>query len=165
MKTILFVLIGTLAAAGILAWAARPGGTPLATPMSDIAAPGPLEPSETSFDFGTISMAAGTVRHRIAVTNTGASSVTLGKTYTSCMCTSVSLDHAGRKYGPYGMLGHGFIPRVNASVAPQDTASLIITFDPAAHGPSGVGPIQRTVTMENDAGTPVVVSFTANVTP
>jgi len=42
-------------------------------------------------------------------------------------------------------------------VNPGETAELIVEFDPAFHGPSGTGPINRTITMNtNDAKNPTL---------
>jgi len=50
-------------------------------------------------------------------------------------------------------------------VKPGETAELLVEFDPAFHGPSGVGPITRTITMNtNDVKNPVLsFNLTANV--
>ena len=82
------------------------------------------------------------------------------------MCTTASLKMNGRTFGPYGMPGHGFIPKINEKLGPGEETIAEVIFDPTAHGPAGVGQIQRTITIENNAGAPLqVLSFTANVTP
>lgn len=119
---------------------------------------------EPAFDFGTISMAAGNVSHSFRIKNSGADAVAINKIYTSCMCTSASLIVGDLKLGPFGMAGHGFIPKINRALAPGEEASLEIVFDPAAHGPAGVGTIQRVIYLETSAGRQTL-EITANVTP
>jgi len=81
------------------------------------------------------------------------------------MCTTASLIKGGEKFGPYGMPGHGFFPSLNQRIEPGEEASLEVVFDPAAHGPAGVGRIDRIVNLENNAGKPLELVFSATVTP
>lgn len=81
------------------------------------------------------------------------------------MCTSAALMMGGRRFGPYGMPGHGAIPRIDQTLNPNEEATIEVTFDPAAHGPAGVGKIQRTIIVENNAGQSLELNFTALVTP
>lgn len=110
-------------------------------------------------------MAAGRVSKRFTISNGGTNPVTLTKLYTSCMCTTAALKVGSRSVGPFGMPGHGAIPRIAEVVPAGSQATVDVTFDPAAHGPAGVGRIARTVTLENDGGSPLQLSFTALVTP
>ncbi len=126
---------------------------------------GILEATEQSFDFGTISMAKGKVSHDFAVTNTGTEPITFGRMFTSCMCTQAKLILNQNTYGPYGMEGMGFIPKINKQINPDETATVETIFDPAAHGPAGIGKIERVVTLENNAGSPLEFRFSAEVTP
>lgn len=123
-----------------------------------------LAADHNSFDFGTISMAKGKVSQVFTFKNSGAESIKLTKLYTSCMCTAANIQINGKNYGPYGMIGMG-IDTLNENLGPGQEAKLTVIFDPAAHGPAGVGSIIRDVTVENNAGVPLVFQFTANVTP
>ena len=126
---------------------------------------GALSAPETNFNFGSISMAGGKVTHSYRIRNTGTEPMLIRKMYTSCMCTTAALVKSGRKFEPYGMPGHGFIPRMNEPVNPKEEAIIEVVFDPAAHGPAGIGPVDRFVTVENSAGRPLELAFTANVKP
>jgi len=152
---------------GALVVVARPGQGPKAPPQ--VEAPPPvnriLAAKESSFDFGTVSMAAGKVTHRYWIRNTGASPITIRRLYTSCMCTTAALVKANRKYDPYGMPGHGFMPTINAPMAPDEAAMVEVVFDPAAHGPAGIGRVDRFVTLQTDREPPLELAFTALVTP
>lgn len=125
---------------------------------------GELAAEETNFDFGKISMAAGNVRHAFKIQNSGAGPVTVNKIYTSCMCTAASLKTADGEWGPFGMPGHGFIPKLNIKLAPGEKTELEAVFDPAAHGPAGVGPIERVIYLNTGQGV-TELKIKALVTP
>ncbi len=117
------------------------------------------------FDFGNISMAAGNVSHRYWIKNAGAAPLTITNLSTSCMCTVATLITPAGKKGPFGMTGHGLTTRVAEVLAPGETAQVEVVFDPAAHGPAGIGRTERIVTIGNDAGPPLELRFSALVTP
>ena len=127
-----------------------------------------LSAPEESFDFGTISMSAGKVTRKYALKNSGSSPVNVTKLFTSCMCTQASIATQNDRKGPFGMQGHGgSIPKINLEIKPGETAEVETVFDPAAHGPTGVGKVRRVVYVETDSSeTPEIqLSFEANVTP
>ena len=120
---------------------------------------------EPFFSFGNISMAAGKVSHRFEIRNTGASDITVNKIYTSCMCTVATLiTPAGRK-GPFGMPGHSAVPAIFETIPPGGNAQVDVVFDPAAHGPAGVGPTDRIVTIRTNESRPLELRFSAMVRP
>lgn len=124
-----------------------------------------LTAAETSFDFGTISMAKGKVTKAFSVKNTTSEPITVSKIYTSCMCTKASLLQGSNRKGPFGMPGHGSVPIISETIAPGAEAVVEAVFDPAAHGPAGVGPIARTVFVETTDGGKLSLDFKANVIP
>lgn len=155
--------IVTILVFGGLIWAARPNAQNTVTPSAKIN--NVLTAVESSYDFGTISMAQGPVTHQFKIKNTGNEKITINKVYTSCMCTAATLMAGGKQFGPYGMLGHGANPEIDGAVNPDKEAIVSVAFDPAAHGPAGVGRIERTITLENDAGGAILLQFTVLVTP
>ena len=164
-KNILISVLGLLVVLGLI-WIARPGGTKNNPAVrADSVSKSTLTAQETSFDFGTVSMAAGNVKHDFQIKNTGNEPVVIRKMYTSCMCTTASLSIGGSKFGPYGMPGHGFIPSIDEVLAPGEIATASAVFDPNAHGPAGVGRIDRVITLENNTGAPLELKFSAVVTP
>jgi len=124
-----------------------------------------LRAREARFDFGPISMAAGNVSHRYWFRNESGAPVLIRQVYTSCMCTTATLVKGMRVIGSYGMPGHGPLPAVNQTLAPDEAAYVDVVFDPAAHGPAGLGFTERVVTIEPGAGAPLQVAFTAYVKP
>lgn len=167
-KTTTFLAIGIGAILLALFLLGRPSSGFIATPSDTggmSAGTGALAAVERSFDFGSISMAKGKVQHKFVVQNLGSEPVVVSRMYTSCMCTVASIAKGGERLGPFGMQGHGFIPRMNMEIAPGETAEVIVTFDPAAHGPAGVGTIARTVYLEQDGADPLELNISATVTP
>lgn len=124
-----------------------------------------LKAEETTFDFGRISMAAGPVRHTFVVTNPSSETITIEKIYTSCMCTTATLKLDGQTFGPFGMPGHGSIPSLNQAIAPSQEIVIEAEFDPAAHGPAGIGQIDRSIIVKTSAGQPLELRFKTFVTP
>ncbi|KKW45943.1 MAG: hypothetical protein A3A43_00270 [Candidatus Liptonbacteria bacterium RIFCSPLOWO2_01_FULL_56_20] len=117
------------------------------------------------FDFGSVSMGKGMVRHDFALTNNTVSDIAVERAETSCMCTEAILALPdGKELGPFGMPGHGLLPRINAVVRPGETLTVRVVFDPAAHGPSGIGLVERQVLLGTSQGVRMM-AFRANVTP
>ncbi len=120
------------------------------------------------YDFGTIAMKNGLVRQVYKLTNQGQQPITIKKAYTSCMCTKANIiSQSGKVTGPFGMPGHGgAVSRANVTIQPGEEFSVESVFDPAAHGPSGIGLANRTIYLEtNSSATPKVeLKFSVNVT-
>ncbi|MFH1769655.1 MAG: DUF1573 domain-containing protein [Parcubacteria group bacterium] len=125
-----------------------------------------LTVTEKSFDFDTISMEEGKVYHKFELKNEGIESVSIIKAYTSCMCTEVLItNEAGDERGPFGMQGHG-IASTNLEVGVGESVTVEAIFDPAAHGPSGVGFAERSIYLETNSSVEpkVELTFQAMVT-
>ncbi|MDP3934638.1 MAG: DUF1573 domain-containing protein [Candidatus Giovannonibacteria bacterium] len=167
-----FILAGVVLAALVgFIWLARPASqsAPASPVLGKNGLPagkaGALTVQENNYDFGSISMAAGKVSKTFAIKNTGTDPLAINQLYTSCMCTEATLKIVGRSAGPFGMPGHGFAKRINETILPNEEAEVEVIFDPAAHGPAGVGRIERAVYLENSAGAPLELKFSATVTP
>lgn len=166
MKNIIIVIVGLIILGGLIIYARPQGsskdngaGTGLSQGVSSLTA------EETTYDFGSISMAAGPVRHTFKIKNSGTVPLTLTKLYTSCMCTTAVLETASGKRGPFGMPGHGIVPKINKSIAAGEEMTIEVEFDPAAHGPAGVGPTVRSVYLETASGKPLELRIKSLVTP
>jgi len=161
-------VVGTVLAILILAAlivAGKPEPAANVTPRAEAQSQSDLSAPEMSFDFGTVSMAAGNVTHRFAIRNANAEPVLIRKISTSCMCTTAQLVKGGRKLAIYGMPGHGYVPNLDETIAPNENAVVEVVFDPAAHGPAGIGRVERFVTVYTGAAQPLELSFNALVTP
>lgn len=162
-KSIFLGALASLAILGGIIWLAKPDAT--TNQEASASGDGKLAAEESSFDFGSISMAKGNVSRNFKIKNTGAGTATINKIYTSCMCTVATLEVRREKWGPFGMPGHGLVPNLKIKLAPGEEAGVEAVFDPAAHGPAGVGQIERAVIIESDSGEPLELRFTALVTP
>lgn len=127
---------------------------------------GILSAIDSFYDFGTISMSDGKVSRMFKITNSAGTPVQIKKIYTSCMCTTATLITKEGAAGPFGMPGHASIPTISQIIPPNEEASIEAIFDPAAHGPEGVGRVRRTVYIETDTQKePLELTFEATVTP
>jgi hypothetical protein len=126
---------------------------------------GKLLADDSVFNFGEISMASGKVSHLFKIKNAGSEPVVITKLYTSCMCTTAELVIGSKRFGPFGMPGHGFSPRIGQSIGAGESAEILVVFDPAAHGPAGIGPVNRAVYIEEKSGAKLQLGISAVVTP
>jgi hypothetical protein len=102
---------------------------------------------ERVFDWGTIPLNGGEVTRSFEIENKGNAELQLANLKTSCMCTKARLI-VGSEAGPWFAM-HSQSQWVG-KVPPGKKAQVEVVFDPAFHGPSGVGAIQRTVTMQTN---------------
>lgn len=121
-----------------------------------------MQVAESRYDWGTIDINGGVVNKTFSIENTGSSPLKLYDVVTSCMCTTAQLKTPSQTSKQFGM--HEKSTSV-FEVQPGETAELVVEFDPLFHGPSGVGPISRTVTVNtNDANQPALsFHLSANV--
>ena len=168
-KTTLFSALAVVLILGGLAGfsQAAKNPSPAARTNNSVVAGGEgLTVSETSYDFGVISMKAGVVSRDFIVTNNSAKTVNLNQVYTSCMCTTATLITKQGELGPFGMPGHGLsAPAVKVAFAPGEELTVRAAFDPAAHGPAGVGKIDRVVTLSGPDFSPLELGISATVKP
>lgn len=166
MNKTIIVSIVVIIAFGLLFWGGKsaskqlPGAVPAATAASAFFVP------ETSYDFGTISMKNGNVSRRFSLGNSTEKPITITRVTTSCMCTEAFLLNGELRAGPFGMPGHGgFAPTLRETIQPGESRIVEAVFDPAAHGPAGVGTIERAVFIEDADGGVQTLTFRALVTP
>ncbi|MBU3942993.1 DUF1573 domain-containing protein [Patescibacteria group bacterium] len=105
--------------------------------------PAKVEITEMSYDAGTVSMADGLVKHTYEIKNTGEGDLKLKNIRTSCMCTTVYLKIGDKLSPKFGM--HDNPPIWTETIPPGETGYLEVTFDPAFHGPEGIGSLVRAV--------------------
>lgn len=120
------------------------------------------------YDFGTIQITGGKVKHSYQLKNEGPDALDVSKVWTSCMCTTAEIKTSnGKTYGLFGMGGgHGGNTSANINIQPGEEFELTAEFDPMAHGPDAIGPIQRTIFIKTNAEKePLGLSFTAEVQP
>lgn len=168
-KTIIIVLIVCLTLVGLFVWGyAEKGGT--AASVQNTAGPdtsqSPLTVSEPVYDFGTISMKNGDVSKEFNVANPTDKDITVRTVVTSCMCTAAFIVKPdGGVKGPFGMPGMGYIPPANETIQAGESRIIRVVYDPNAHGPAGVGQINRFVALTDASGGVLQLEIKALVTP
>src|SRR3989344_3055193 len=132
-KTTIIGFIIAIIALGAIVVSSKSKGPDSLVDVSVSPSAGKLSAEELTYDFGSISMKDGLVKHTFKIENNGVEPITIGKMYTSCMCTVATLSLKGKNYGPYVMPGHGLQPKINKSLEPTEEASVEVAFDPEAH--------------------------------
>jgi hypothetical protein len=127
---------------------------------------GSLSASEILYDFGTISMANGKVEKVFKITNPTDKDVLLSSVVTSCMCTTAYIKNSDGEKGPFGMPGHGGpVAKANEVIRAGESRDIRIVYDPNAHGPAGVGLIDRFIDLTEANGGMMRFEIKAIVTP
>jgi len=118
------------------------------------------------YDFGTISMKDGDVAKEFIVTNPSDEDIFVSTVVTSCMCTKAFIVKPdGKTKGPFGMTGMGYVPPANETIKAGEDRIIRVVYDPNAHGPAGVGFIDRFVTLADSSGNSLELEIKAVVTP
>ncbi len=115
----------------------------------------------TSADWGQISMFKGNVAKTFTIKNTGTDTLKLFNIKTSCHCTKANVSIGSDESPNFGMDSYSSWV---GEVAPGKEAKLSVIFDPAYHGPGGVGPINRFVSVETNDKTNSKLTFTVTGT-
>lgn len=123
-----------------------------------------MEISPSEYDMGAISMAAGKIIKTFEIKNTGEGDLKIDSIRTSCHCTTARLKVGETTSSDFGMDGSTFWSQ---KIAPGQIGYLEVTFDPAYHGPQGLGSAIRAIYFEsNDSqNKQSEVRLIANVTP
>jgi hypothetical protein len=117
--------------------------------------------SPTSADWGQIPMYKGNVTKVFSLKNTGTDTLKLFNIKTSCHCTKAHVNVGSDESPDFGMDSYSSWV---GEVPPGKEAKLSVIFDPAYHGPSGVGPINRFVSVETNDKTNPKLTFTVTGT-
>ena len=166
--TIITVLAAVLVFAGLFAWGyAGKGGT--AASVQNAAgsnAGGPLVAPESFYNFGTISMKNGDVSHDFTITNPTSKDIMVPTLVTSCMCTTAFIvEPDGSAKGPFRMPGMGYVPPANELIKAGESRTIRVIYNPNAHGPAGVGRINRFAILTDESGNTLQLEVKAVVTP
>jgi hypothetical protein len=128
---------------------------------------GELTISETNWDFGDIPMSKGVTTKSVSLKNDTDAPVTITSMQTSCMCTSAQIIHSnGSKSGIKSMVGHGGgTATLSETIEAGEVATLLVNYNPNAHGPNATGPITRNVDLETNSQTQpkIKLTFSGNV--
>lgn len=134
------VIFGLLGAVFFLSKASTPAEI---TSSQNVA----LSVDQNTYDWGTINMKDGNVSKAFIIKNTGTDILKLTKVKTSCHCTKAWIIINGDSSPAFGM--NTVSPWVG-ELAPGGEAELSIVFDPAYHGPNGIGPITRYISVDTN---------------
>lgn len=125
---------------------------------------GQVSPDHAFHDFGQVPLEGGLVyaRFNLAIAEEAA---VVTDIQTSCMCTKARVVQGEQVSGWFGMT-HGGLPQVvSVPLKPGVPAYLEVEMDPAAHGPAGVGAVERGVIVETAGGQELQFVLAANITP
>jgi len=99
-----------------------------------------------NYDIGKVIMKAGIVTREYQIKNASQNVLRLKNIVTSCMCTRAQVTLGEKRTRFYAMEMSGAKnPNVDFDIPGGETATVIVRFDPAAHGIQGVGSINRSV--------------------
>lgn len=120
----------------------------------------------SSKSVGNIPYDGGDLIESFPVKNIGDKDLEIANVATSCMCTKAYLKQGNNKSDEFGMKGMSAPSSWKGIIKPGQTAEIVADFDQKYHGPSGIGPVTRTVSFEtNDPDNPYVeVGFNGVVT-
>lgn len=136
IRKVLFISLPILLLAGIIVFFVKnytPEENHPGTPQIEIPA--------NEYDAETISMADGVIKHTYEIKNTGVGDLIIDSIWTSCHCTTARLKVGDKTSPEFGMDKRP----TSQKIAPGQTGFLEVTFDPAFHGPQGVGQAVRVV--------------------
>jgi hypothetical protein len=104
-----------------------------------------------SINLGSVSVAGGQVVTEFEIKNTGGGRLLINDMETSCGCTSASIIYDEVEGPLFNMRDHGTNPKNwIVEIAPGDTASLRVYYDPAVHADLR-GPVTRIITVYSNA--------------
>ncbi len=107
-----------------------------------------IETPEVSYDWKDIQYSGPKATKTFKIKNNGTENLRLGKVQTSCTCTTAQVVIEGQKSPLFKMhAGSSWV----GEGAPSEEAELESVFDQTFHGPTGVGPIERFITVETNS--------------
>ncbi len=158
-KTILAIIVGTILLVGGFAFlmtkaSGGSSGSKGKDSYINNAEAANLEASPSGrMDLGKISYDGGIISKSFDIKNTSASTIKLRKITTSCMCTVAKVKLGNKETKFYGMEMNGDLnPLLDFDLSAGETAQVIFEFDPTAHGPQGIGAVDRVVMVFFDVG-------------
>ena len=161
-KTIITTLIIITVIGGFIWW----GSTKQKPQVESIGQESALTASSKLYDFGTISMKNNEVTNDFIISNLTDKDIVVPTLVTSCMCTNAFIvETDGKNKGPFGMPGMGYVPPANETIKAGENRIIRVVYDPNAHGPAGVGSIDRFITLTDSTGRDLKLEIKAVVTP
>lgn len=143
-KFLIGIIVGTLLLLGGTVFLA---GKMTESVTVEVAEGAKAEVAETAWNWGDIGINDGKVEREFEIKNVGSQVLKLFNIVTSCMCTTAMFtDNDSQVFGMHAKSGYV------KEIQPEASVKVRVVFDPLFHGPDGIGPITRQVTMmTNDA--------------
>ena len=107
----------------------------------------PLE--DISYDWGNVNIEGGKVAHTFKFKNDGDEDLIIKSANTSCMCTTALVEDSHENFSP--LFGMHESQSWGQAIKPGEEFTVEVVFDPMAHGPSAVGPINRSVFLQTSS--------------
>lgn len=167
-KTIIITFVIGFVLASLLIWGYAQDGNTAAAVQGIVSGEteSSLVSTDTVYNFGSISMKDGDVTKDFVLMNPTNADIIIRNIETSCMCTSALLIRPdGSTKGPFGMVGMGGLTTTDDIVKAGETRTVRVVYDPKAHGPAGVGNIDRFVTITDASGGTIRFEIKAIVIP
>jgi len=165
-KTIVIVALVVIGFVGLIWWGSSHQEPITSNSKINRNAKSVLSTPEKFYDFGTISMKNGRVSKEFVVANNSNKDVFIPSLITSCMCTNAYIvESDGTTKGPFGMEGMGYVLPADETIKAGESRIIKVVFDPNAHGPAGVGLIERFVILTEESGAGFELEIRALVTP
>jgi len=164
-KTIIIFLFIVFGLFGFMIWGQSIQASKSDQSQSDVGGKTSLVSSEMLYDFGEISMKDGLVSHVFKVTNPTNADVFIKDVNTSCMCTEAYIESVSGEKGPFGMPGMGYVPPADETIKAGEIRDIKVVYDPNAHGPAGVGTIDRFIYLIGANKETLSLEIKAVVTP
>ena len=98
-------------------------------------------------EFGEVPLKGGNVMKSYAVKNVGTAPLLVANMGTSCMCTTVQLKTRDGTSPKFAMHQKS---EWKGTIAPGESGEVEVVFDPAFHGPTGLGDISRMIKFETN---------------
>lgn len=140
---ILFIAVTSILLFGGVIFVSSSTSTPQVTASQNVKA----SVNQDSFDWGNIPYAGEKATKTFTIKNPGTDVLKLMNIKTSCHCTKASVTIDGKESPSFGMDG---LSSWVGEVSPGKEATLTVVFDQAFHGESGIGPVERYVSLETN---------------
>lgn len=109
-----------------------------------------IEMTESTFDWGEIDYDGGLVTHNFKIKNSGEKDLEIANMVTSCMCTKAYFKSPMGESPKFGMKGMSRPSSYKGILKPGEEGEIIVEFDPAYHGPTDVGKMERVISWETN---------------
>lgn len=152
-KLLLGMLLFTIAIIGGIVLVAGKSSSPPSVLSQNVE----VQTDQVSYDWGNIPYSGGNATKTFKIKNSGTDVLKLYNVKTSCHCTRARVAINGTNSPDFGM---DSFSSWAGEVTRGGEAALTVIFDPTYHGPQGVGPVNRFVSVETNDPAHSKLTFT-----